>query len=658
MSGASTPTSSSPPDSVDSAPDTPSPPTPPSLHQNSIDPASKWLVQKFGGTSVGKFAAQIAEVIVPAYLDQHKVAVVCSARSGSTKSLGTTNLLLRAATEALRPSGNVSSSYTPGARTPSDGLFGRPPSRTSHSRGTFGDLKMSSVASPSRTPSQSKSPSPSSPPSVLPSSVTSPTKQQTSASAVPSSYNQTIDLIRSEHIGAARFTIRDPDLLRQLVEEIEGECEGLRSFLFAAQVIDEISPRSRDILVGAGERLACKLVATVLRDRGIDSEVVSLENIVPPMDDDDSAIRRGHGPDDVQLDQEFYDRLSVAVGERVLQCGSRVPIVTGFFGPVPGSLLRQVGRGYTDLLAALLAVGLGASELQIWKEVDGIFTADPRKVLTARLIPIISPEEAAELTYYGSEVVHPFTMEQVIRKNIPIRIKNVENPRGGGTVIHPNPDLNTVRVPPTPSTPGEIIDPLQTAVTSLPALQTLTTVAAAALADASSQLMPKLPTAVTIKDRIVILNVHSNRKTISHGFLARIFETLDRFGIVVDLISTSEVQVSMAIENGAASGGRRRLDRLARELGKSGTVTMHHDMAILSLVGKQMKNLLGIAGRMFSTLAEGKVNIEMISQGASEINISCVIDGRDAVKALNLIHQSCLQIRPEGARGRVGPWLF
>ena len=101
------------------------------------------------------------------------------------------------------------------------------------------------------------------------------------------------------------------------------------------------------------------------------------------------------------------------MGERIKRCGARIPVVTGFFGPIPGSLLRQVGRGYTDLLAALLAVGLGASELQIWKEVDGIFTADPRKVPTARLIPIISPDEAAELTYYGSEVVHPFTMDQV-----------------------------------------------------------------------------------------------------------------------------------------------------------------------------------------------------------------------------------------------------
>jgi len=110
--------------------------------------------------------------------------------------------------------------------------------------------------------------------------------------------------------------------------------------------------------------------------------------------------------------------VAAAVGERIKGCAPRVPVVTGFFGHVPGSLLRQVGRGYTDLLAALLAVGLEASELQIWKEVDGIFTADPRKVPTARLIPVISPDEAAELTYYGSEVVHPFTMEQVRRAMI------------------------------------------------------------------------------------------------------------------------------------------------------------------------------------------------------------------------------------------------
>jgi aspartate kinase len=150
---------------------------------------------------------------------------------------------------------------------------------------------------------------------------------------------------------------------------------------------------------------------------------VSLDSIVP------QELLNRDSDGNASLDQSFYDRLAIAVGERIRQCGPRVPVVTGmgnimlftilfnsfigFFGPVPGSLLDQVGRGYTDLLAALLAVGLNASELQIWKEVDGIFTADPRKVPTARLISVISPDEAAELTYYGSEVVHPFTMEQV-----------------------------------------------------------------------------------------------------------------------------------------------------------------------------------------------------------------------------------------------------
>ena len=221
--------------------------------------------------------------------------------------------------------------------------------------------------------------------------------------------------------------------------------------------------------------------------------------------------------------------------------------------------------------------------------------------------------------------------------------------------------------------------------------------------------------------------MNSNRKSVSHGFLAGIFGALDRYGVVVDLISTSEVHVSMAIEDGIQ---KKILERVVRELQKSGSVsslfhpiyiisflhfitlvltpshppsvslyllrlsltflnavlecqylkvlthrshiclfhltshyfpgadvlvlqvTVHRDMAILSLVGKQMRNLVGIAGRMFTTLGQGNVNIEMISQGANEINISCVIDGRDAVKALNMIHQSCLQIRPEGALGR------
>jgi aspartate kinase len=214
---------------------------------------------------------------------------------------------------------------------------------------------------------------------------------------------------------------------------------------------------------------------------------------------------------------------------------------------VPGSLLTQVGRGYTDLCAALCAVGLNASELQIWKEVDGIFTADPRKVPKARLLPHITPEEAAELTYYGSEVIHPFTMEQVINASIPIRIKNVERPSGAGTVIFP--DVSSSH----PGTP-----PVHVSASAMQAIALDPTMNA------------KIPTAVTIKDSILVLNVRSNRKTISHAFLGKIFGTLDRFGIVVDLISTSEVHVSIAM-NGSMR--RQLLDKVVAELRKVGDVS-------------------------------------------------------------------------------------
>ncbi|CEG68391.1 Putative Aspartokinase [Rhizopus microsporus] len=396
--------------------------------------------------------------------------------------------------------------------------------------------------------------------------------------------------------------IRDDAIRNHLEQDIRNDCEKLKSFLEAAEIIDEISPRSKDVIIGVGEKLSCRIVAAVLQDRDVDAQFVSLENII------DRDFER--------LDQSFYDYLAQRMADAVKQCENRVPVVTGFFGIVPGSLLTTVGRGYTDLCAALTAVGLGAEELQIWKEVDGIFTADPRKVKSARLLPIITPEEASELTYYGSEVIHPFTMEQVIRARIPIRIKNVENPRGEGTIIFPTDNANSRDGTHTPQSPQVLAEN-----------------------GYSIDLSRKYPTAVTIKDHVIVLNIHSNRKSVSHGFFAKIFSTLDRYGVIVDLISTSEVHVSMAL---GEENLDKDLDRVIKDLREFGRVDVIKDLAILSLVGKQMKNLVGIAGMMFSTLASAGVNIEMISQGSSEINISCVIDERSAVTAMNVIHDQLL----------------
>ena len=370
------------------------------------------------------------------------------------------------------------------------------------------------------------------------------------------------------------------------------------AFLAAAQKVGEISSRSIDNIISKGEILSCRLMAAVLQDRGVDAQFVNLSDII------DFTSPLG-------LNYEFYAKLASALKRKVEDCGTKIPVVTGYFGIVQGGLLDQIGRGYTDLCAALLAVGLAAEELQVWKEVDGIFTADPRKVPTARLLPTISPAEAAELTFYGSEVIHPFTMEQVIRARIPIRIKNVMNPRGQGTVIAPDPIDDVSH-----SSPGH--DPKLFRNRSASIL--------------SSSQKPKRPTAVTIKHNILVLNVHSNKRSLSHGFFAKIFSTLDKWRLSVDLISTSEVHVSMALhsESALVSGGgedeKKIVDHDLRgaieELRQYGTVDIIAGMAILSLVGKQMKNMVGIAGKMFSTLGENNVNIEMISQGKFSLVIS------------------------------------
>lgn len=257
-----------------------------------------------------------------------------------------------------------------------------------------------------------------------------------------------------------------------------------------------------------------------------------------------------------------------------------------------------------------MAIAISADELQIWKEVDGIFTADPRKVPTACLLPSISPSEAAELTYFGSEVIHPHTMEQVIQAKIRIRIKNVINPKGAGTVISPNP--TNIEVAPISRHSG------------------YTLIRGRSSADFR---VPKRPTAVTVKRSVIVVNLRSNKTTRAHGFLSSIFQILDIHHLSVDLIASSEVHISLALhsEHPMVSGvyssddtdkesltiDDERLKRACNDLKELGSVDIITDMAIISLVGQKLKNMIGISGRFFRVLGESGINIEMISQGAS-----------------------------------------
>lgn len=397
------------------------------------------------------------------------------------------------------------------------------------------------------------------------------------AAIAKGTYYKIIDLIEVHHLKVIDEIIKDLRIRVQLEDEIREELQRLKSFLDAIQVIGEISERSMDVIISTGEKLSARIFAALLNSMGIDAEFINLEEIV------DRSFK--------EIDRRFCSYLQGKLAKKVTDCGVRVPVITGFFGFAPNGILKSIGRGYTDFTASLIAVGIKAKELQIWKEVDGIFTADPKKVESARVLEAVSPDEASELTYFGSEVIHPFTMEQVINANIPVRIKNTFQPSLPGTIILP---------------------------------------------ETTSQVLRKGPTAVTVKRDVILINIQSNRMLMAYGFMYRVFDIFKRNEIIVDLVSTSEVNVSLTVEN------QQNLDPALNELKQLGNVTLQKGLAILSLVGQGMQQSIGVAGEMFTRLAEQKINIEVISQGASEINISCAIKDKDSDKALKAVHEMLL----------------
>ncbi|OLN97975.1 putative aspartokinase 1 [Colletotrichum chlorophyti] len=507
-----------------------------------------WLVQKYGGTSLGKLLDTICGKIIPSYLRQNNLVVVCSALSGSTKASGTTSLLLECVSHA------------------ESGL------------------------------------------------------------AAQAQLNKTIDGIRDSHVRLLEKHLVNSngtrsdlcsDIFDTTKTTIVKECESVRGFLLAAQIIGELSPRARDRVVSLGEKLACRIMAAFLSSRNVPAEPVILEDVV------ESVFGSSVFDQKTALDNlgpRFYHLLADEIAKRIRECGDQVPVVAGFFGIMPDSLLKNVGRGYSDLCAAMCALGTKAVELQIWKEVDGIFTADPRKVPSARLLPTVTAEEATELTYYGSEVIHPLTMDQIRCANVPLRLKNVFNPTGSGTIIYPS---RAPSPPPTPTTPTD-----EKADVKVP-LPTINFMLGNGYHGEKQE--RRRPTAVTVKDNILLVNVACNRNTKSQGFLSGVFDRLEEAGIKADLVATSERNVSLAFQH-------------AEEASRAQQVVVTENMSIVTVVGHKMRNMVGISAEILSALASAKINIFLVSQGASEINVSLVVRAEDAVLAMNMIHGKVLKI--------------
>ncbi len=386
-------------------------------------------------------------------------------------------------------------------------------------------------------------------------------------------FQLTLLQLRDFHTNTVKECIKDSSVRKDVQKYVEGIFDKLKQFLEALTVIREFSSRSSDRILRVGEKLSASILTGVLKDRGLKGEYVDLSNIAP---EGNSKVSPKFF---AALESNLLNLLSPIIKEK------KVPVITGFLGEIPGGIIESIGRGYTDYTSSLVAAVLKVRELQIWKEVDGIFTADPKLVDQAKVLASITPQEAAELTYFGSEVIHPFTMERVTRANVPVRIKNTFAPDQPGTLI------------------------------------------------TEQEIDRHVIKNITAKKNITILNIGSNRMLMAYGFMAKVFRVFENHGVIIDLIATSEVNISLTVEQGD------RLEELTEELRGLGDVTIYKDRAIISMVGQKMRLTTGISGKMFSCLSEEGINIEMISQGASEINISCVVENKDADKAVQALHR-------------------
>jgi aspartate kinase len=360
----------------------------------------------------------------------------------------------------------------------------------------------------------------------------------------------------------------------QIAPELEADFNGLEDLLRGVVAVGELTLRSTDHIAGFGERVSSKIAAAAFSQRGIESAHVDSRECVVT----DATFGKA-----VPYFEETDTRLGEVV--RPLLDRGRVPVMGGFIAATREGVSTTLGRGGSDFSAAIVGAGLGASRIEIWTDVDGMMTTDPGVCPQARRIRNISFEEAAELAYFGAKVLHPATLLPAIRKNIPVLILNSRNPGCEGTRI------------------------TATAPKSRNAFK-----------------------AIAAKKRITVIDVVATRMLMAHGFLKSIFDVFARHRCPVDMVSTSEVSVSVTVDSNES------IAAIAADLAPLADVKYEGRKAIVCLVGENIRNTPGIAAKVFG--AVGDVNIRMISQGASEINISFVIDEADVPVVVSRLHHS------------------
>ena len=375
----------------------------------------------------------------------------------------------------------------------------------------------------------------------------------------------------ARHLGVAESLVQG-GALETLKRDLTADFEALSAQVQQWAKDGDVSPAATDVILAAGELASSRMVAAAFIQRGIAAAWVDARRVL--VTDAEHTVA---APD--------TDATTTQARALVASCTAKgeVPVLGGFIGATAAGATTTLGRGGSDYSAAIFGACLDVDEIQIWTDVDGMLTADPRVVSDPRLVPELSFNEASELAYFGAKVLHPSTILPAVAKNIPVRILNSRRPEVRGTMI-----------------------------------------TAEGRRDAGAL------TALACKRGVTVVNITSTRMLMAHGFLRRLFEVFERFRTAVDVVTTSEVSVSVTVDN------TRRLDDIISNLRTFAEVTTEADMAIVCVVGENLRSDPTLFARAVTTLQ--RIPLRLVSQAGSRRNITFVIRDTDAPEAMNLLH--------------------
>jgi aspartate kinase len=384
---------------------------------------------------------------------------------------------------------------------------------------------------------------------------------------------QLLDSVRRRHLSTV-CELLDGTTAEQLNAQLHPDFERLKHLLSGVAAVNELSPRTLDYVLSFGEILSSRIVSFAFRERGIKSSLVNARDCVITDANHTRAVPR-------------FQITNTRVRESVMPLlrERKVPVIAGFIAATEEGVPTTLGRGGSDFSAAVVGAALSARRIEIWTDVQGMMTTDPRLCPDAQRIDCMGFDEAAELAYFGAKVLHPATLIPAMKRDIPVWVLNSRDPNNRGTCIRSR----------APQSRG-------------------------------------LFRAIAAKKAITVINVKAPRMLLAHGFLPNLFSAFERHKCPVDLVSTSEVSVSVALESAP------NIRALAAELKELGEVEIEPDKAIICLVGENIRGRVGLAASVFSTIASANISVHVISQGASEINISFVIDESAVPEAVRHLH--------------------